>query len=658
MALRLTIIPIYQRPVLRETLTKYTKGINRSFTDLYSRNVHQKKKKNASAGSLALCDNEGILDNSRTHIISCPINKQCCWLNSKKDTMKTNYTLPYNYDTKKTKKFLESHTLIVITPCRNLSIGNVRSNFKLVTFLKPRSIQLFEKKFVNLSCSGDAGELIGLVLGVFTRTDDPYGTTKIYTKFAEEIDNKLNKRISDILDTTGPIPLKGQCKVLYKIDPMYATTVIVGIGDECASYNEKEEIDEMKENVRDATALGVRVLQDLNMKTILVDSMENAEAAAEGAALGVWRFQELRSIKRQVLIPRLELLGDCDYTAWQIGLQKAAAQNLARQLCETPPNLLTPLGFSQATLEVLSKAGVNVEVKGRDWANIMKMGGFLAAAKGSCENPVFLEVSYYGCEPDVQPVVLIGKGVTFDSGGLCLKQPCPSLKYMRGDMAGAACVVAAIRAAAALRLPINIRGLMPIYENLPGACAMKPGDIVRVKNGKTVLINTDHDGRLSIADALCYSTEFNPKFILDVGTLSKELLDSLGPGASAVFSNNDSLFQTLKNSAVHTGDRVWRLPLWSHFSNKVTLSQSADVQDKAVESGLTCTCAAFLREFIPPVDWLHVDTYATAVSDGKTEQYLTRGMSGRPTRTIIEFLAQLDCKADDYEDTANPAKKQ
>lgn len=634
MALRLTIKPMSQPPISRGAIKKCRKSMKKSAICLnYSSNNTQitKSDKDTNSQDIFSVITYGE-DNKDTEYVS----------NISPNLKKL--TSSYNHEF----QVPESYKTIV---SRNLSIGkSMGIRLDSDKFLKPRNMHFIDRKNINLSCSGEAVELIGLVLGVFSRTEDPYGSTKIYTKFAEEVDLKCNRKISDILDTTGPIPAKGQQKVLYKIDPMYPATVIVGIGDECATYNEKEEIDEMKENVRDAAALGVRTLQELNMKTILVDSMGSAEASAEGSALGVWRFQELKQTKKQIIIPRLELHGDCDYTAWQIGLQKAAAQNLARQLCETPANLLTPLGFAQAAVEVLSKAGINVEVKGKDWARIMNMGGFLAASKGSCENPIFMEISYYGCEPDVQPAVLVGKGVTFDSGGLCLKHPCHVLKHMRGDMAGAATVVAATRAAAALRLPINIRGLMPIYENLPGSCAMKPGDIVRVKNGKTVLIhNTDHDGRLSMADALCYSTEYNPKFILDIGTLSKELLDSLGPAASAAFSNNDSLFQTLKNAAVHTGDRVWRLPLWHHFSQKVTLTQSADVQDSAVETGLACTCAAFLKEFIPPVDWLHIDTYATAVSDGHTELYLTRGMSGRPTRTVVEFLAQLACHCDDEE---------
>lgn len=508
----------------------------------------------------------------------------------------------------------------------------------------------------QLGCSGDTAELLGLVIGVFTRDDDPYGTTKILTKYAEEYDMSVDKRVSDILDSTGPIPKLGQHKVLFKLDPFHTAVVVVGLGNECATYNDQEEIDEMKENVRNAVAIGVQVLQGMKMKTIFVEGMGSTEAAAEGAALGVWRYQELKNPNKQINIPRIELKGDCNYTAWQIGLQKAAAQNIARQLCETPANILTPLGFAQAAVEILCKNRVSVEVKVREWAEIMKMSGFLAAARGSCQPPIFLEMSYYGCDPDIQPVVMIGKAVTFDSGGICLKRG-EEMALMRGDMAGAAAIVGAIRAAAALRLPINIRGLLPIYENLPGSCAMKPGDTIRVRSGKSVLIHdTDYDGRLSLADALSYSQIFNPKCIIDVGTFSKELLDSLGEGACGVFSNNDALFETLRSSAVHTGDRVWRLPLWGHYSLKVRNHSSADVQDREILTGIPCTCAAFLREFLPPIDWIHLDTYNIMLSDGKVSHYLRRGMSGRPTRTIVEFLAQMACKGEDQEEEAGKVK--
>lgn len=510
-----------------------------------------------------------------------------------------------------------------------------------------------QKRFLN--CSGDSSDLTGLVLGVYSEDADSHGQEKTFTKAAEEFDKRVDGKLSEMLKLSGPVPKKGETRIFYGIEKQFSAVVIVGIGDSCQSYSDAEQIDERKESIRLAAASGVRALQKIHIRTAYVESFGHAESSAEGAALGVWVFQELKHHTKHKFIPRIELFADCDYTGWQIGLQKAAAQNLARQLCETPANLLTPISFAQSAVEILCKAGVNVEVKVRNWAKIMQMEAFLAAARGSCEPPIFVEVSYYGCEPDVAPIVLVGKGVTFDSGGLCLKT-CPAMKHMRGDMAGAASVVGACRAVSALQLPINIRGILPLYENLPGTCAMKPGDIIKAKNGKTILVeNTDFDGRISLTDALSYSVMFNPKFILDIGTLCSEMQDFLGAAAVGAFSNSDSLYDMMRVASIHTGDRIWRMPLWRHFTNKVTAHPGADVRDIYQTPGAPCTCAAFLKEFIPPVDWIHLDTYGVNLSDGETWSYLRKGMSGRPTRTVVEFLAQLACKHEESKEESKHA---
>jgi aminopeptidase len=478
-----------------------------------------------------------------------------------------------------------------------------------------------------------------------------------YTKTAEEFNKKHDGKLTDLLKMSGPVLKKGEVRVFYGLDKRYAAVGVVGLGDECTSFNEDEQMDEWKEAIRQGSARGCRALQELYMRMIHVESMGHAESSAEGAAMGVWMFQELKDSAKQKAIPRLELFGDCDYTGWQIGLQKAAAQNLARQLCEMPANLLTPIAFSQAAVEVLTRAGVNVEVKTRNWTKMLNMNAFNISSGGSCEPAIFLEISYFGCEGDVSPVVLVGKGITFDSGGLAL-QECSSMKHNRGDMAGAACVVAVCRAVSALQLPINVRGLIPLMENLPGTCGMKPGDIVKATNGKTIQVQyTDYDGRLPMADALAYSAVYNPKFILDVGTLVPEMVETLGTAATGVFSNNDSLYELMRIASIHTGDRVWRMPLWHHFTEKVTGLPSADVSDRKRSLGRPCTAAAFLKEFIPPCDWIHMDTFGISRSDGHTIPYLRRGMSGRPTRTIIEFLAQLACSPPSQEKPKSGGKE-
>ncbi|CAB0020690.1 unnamed protein product [Nesidiocoris tenuis] len=368
--------------------------------------------------------------------------------------------------------------------------------------------------------------------------------------------------------------------------------------------------------------------------------------------MGLWIYQEHRSEDKLVVMPKINLFDSEDWIGWQIGQQKAAAQNLARQLAETPANLLTPSAFAQSAVEVLTKAGVNVEVKVRNWAKLRGFNAFLSVSAGSCQPPIFLEAYYEGCDPDVPPVVLIGKGVTFDAGGICLSRG-RNLKNNKGDMAGAATIVAALRAVSNLQLPINVRGLIPLCENMPGASAFKPGDIIRAQNGKTILVqDTSREGCLVLADALSYGGVYSPKFMVDIGTMTDEICELMGAAASGVFTHSDSLYDLIRIASIHTGDRVWRMPLWDYYTEAVVSTEKSDVMNVGVApsgEGGACNAAAFLQEFVPPntADWMHVDIKGVAVipssaaSSAACPAYLRPGMSGRPTRTLIEFLSQV-----------------
>ncbi|XP_068083968.1 cytosol aminopeptidase-like [Anabrus simplex] len=498
----------------------------------------------------------------------------------------------------------------------------------------------------SASCAGETKANKGLVLGMYTIDDDP-GEVELMGRFtpaAERYNLLVGGKLFDVMKSSGPPLKKGKVRVFFDLEPEFSCVAVVGIGKECAGYDEFEERDEGKENIRRAAAIGCQSLQELKVLKICVEGFGNAESAAEGAALGVWLYQELRHKSKQLRLPLLDLHDDCDWAGWQIGLQKAAAQNLARQLMETPANLMTPTSFAQNAVEILCKSGVNVEVKVQGWAETQKMGAFLSVSKGSCEAPIFLELSYYGASYDERPIVLVGSGVTFDSGGLCLKDKI-DMKYMRGDMAGAACVVATARALAALQLPINVRGLIPLCENMPGCAAFKPGDIVTAMNGKSILVeNTDCEGRLLLADAIYYSQNFWPKFIVDVGTLTRDVKLGLGGAATGVFTNSDDLWDKIHMAGIHTGDRMWRLPLWNYFTKQVTTSTSVDIMNVGRgKGGGAAKAAAFLHEFVPCGEWIHLDTFGVMKENGVDHPYLRRGMSGRPTRTLIEFISALVC---------------
>lgn len=259
------------------------------------------------------------------------------------------------------------------------------------------------------------------------------------------------------------------------------------------------------------------------------------------------------------------------------------------------------------------------------------------------ETSKLLEIHYLGgANTNDSPLVFVGKGVTFDSGGISLK-PSSGMDAMRADMGGAATVCSAIVTAAALNLPLNIIGLAPLCENMPSGKANKPGDVVRAKNGKTIQVdNTDAEGRLLLADALCYAHNFNARAIVNAATLTGAMDVALGSAATGVFTNSSWLWAHLYEASILTGDRVWRMPLFEHYTKQVTDCPLADLSNigKYSRAGGACTAAAFLKEFVTASHWAHLDI-AGVMSNKDEVPYLRKGMAGRPTRTLVEFAARL-----------------
>ncbi|KAL0902050.1 hypothetical protein ABMA27_000017 [Loxostege sticticalis] len=482
----------------------------------------------------------------------------------------------------------------------------------------------------------------GLVLGVY-HNENAIGEQSILTATAQRYDRKTDGKLWKLLKLT-PIPKLGEYRVFYDVDPHFGYVAVAGLGTECLAYSSVEKMDESKEAIRTAAGLGARALQQLNPSTIHVESFGNAEAAAEGAALAVWQFREYRSPSQKVILPRsiLHLYDDCDLDGWNTGKMKAESQNLARFLQEMPANLLNPTEFAKIAVDLLCEIDINVEVKTQGWAAAHEMGGFVAIGKSSVQPPLYVEISYYGAGECARPVVLIGKGVTFDSGSLDLKPP-QELRYMKGDMAGAACVLAITRAAARLKLPINIRGILPLCEIMPNGSSPKFGDVVYNANGKSIHIRLpSREGRLLVADSLIYARNYWPKMIIDIGTMSKELVATLGGAACGCYTNSEDLFCYLESASGYTGDRVWRMPLWGFYEDRVKNCETADVANTARHQyGDSPNCAAFLRQFVCDSQWIHLDTYNVAYSKGLDFPYLGRGMTGRPTRTVIELMYQL-----------------
>ncbi|GAB0099867.1 cytosol aminopeptidase [Sergentomyia squamirostris] len=484
----------------------------------------------------------------------------------------------------------------------------------------------------------------GLVLGVYVDENNLYDEGRL-TQTAYSYNQRLaNGRLTELMKFSGPIPRRGESRIFHNIDPVFSTVVVTGLGHDCLDFDRDENMDQSKEAIRTAAALGCQKLQKLRTVEIQVEDFGHAESAAEGAALGIWTHNQYRSQSSRLIEPQIVLHEqegiEVDRVGWEIGLQKAEAQNLTRQLQDTPANLLTPSLFAQHIVNILTQSGVNIEVKVKNWAESHQMNSYLAIAKGSCEPAIFLEISYFGTDYNERPIVLIGQGNTFDSGGLCRKTA-DDQEFGRGDMAGAAIVVSTCRAIASMGLPVNIRGLIPLCEHIMGASAMKPGDVVKTMNGKCIEIeDTDAEGPLVIVDALLYAKNFFPRFVIDIGTISQEITEAFGNEITAVFSNSDVLWKQLKEASIHTGDRMWCLPLWDIFRQKMKASPHVDLVNVGLASGYTCKSAALLSEFAEFTDWLHMDVYGVMLTNGKDIKYLQEGMTGRPTRTLIEMISK------------------
>lgn len=314
-------------------------------------------------------------------------------------------------------------------------------------------------------------------------------------------------------------------------------------------------------------------------------------------------------------------------------LRKNSAQNLARSLAESPANIINPTSFSDKAVTLLEGTPkVSVRVHDREWAEVQGMGAFLSVSNGSDQPPKFLELIYMNGPVDKieSPHILIGKGVTFDAGGISIK-PSTDMAMMKGDMSGAASTLAAFKAAVDLNLPINLVALIPLTENLINGRATKPGDIVRAMNGKTIEVdNTDAEGRLILADAICYACKnWTPSSVVEMSTLTGAMDVALGYHFAGVFTNSESLWDALESSGKKAGDPFWRMPLDDAYKSQIK-SNVADLKNVGGRSGGACTAAIFLKEFIDKsqdIPFAHVDI-AGVMHKRSGPDFLASGMTG------------------------------
>ena len=306
--------------------------------------------------------------------------------------------------------------------------------------------------------------------------------------------------------------------------------------------------------------------------------------------------------------------------------------NLTRELGNLPANICTPT-YLASQAKALGKAHkMKVEVLERDDMEALSMGSMLSVGRGSVEPPKLIVVKYAGGKTGEKPVVLVGKGVTFDTGGISLK-PGAEMDEMKFDMCGAASVLGTLKALALMQLPINVVGVIPATENMPSGSATKPGDVVVSMSGQTIeILNTDAEGRLILCDALTYSERFKPECVVDIATLTGACVIALGGVASGLMANDDDLAKELLESGTQAGDRAWQLPLWDEYQDQLK-SNFADIPNIGSKGAGTITAACFLSRFTKDYRWAHLDIAGTAWKSGAE-----KGATGRPVPLLTQFL--------------------
>lgn len=365
-----------------------------------------------------------------------------------------------------------------------------------------------------------------------------------------------------------------------------------------------------------------------------------AEALALAAGLALYQYREFKredppAVVRPVLLARRP--SDCARAA-RTGETVAEAANQARTLANRPANRLFPQALAQeARRWVRGEPGLSVRILSAPQLRSGGFGALLAVGGGSAHPPALIEVAYRGGRPGSAPVALVGKGITFDSGGISLK-PAARMEDMKFDMSGAAAVLGVLRAAARLRLRVNLVGVVPAAENLPSGTAYRPGDILTTLSGLTVeVLNTDAEGRLILADALTYARRRKPEAIVDLATLTGAASVALGPQAVALLSNSDRLAGELAAAGERSGERTWRLPLWEEYRDllKSEVADLANIGNKPVAG--TILGGIFLERFVGNTPWVHLDIAAGAYTDTPNALY-AKGATGLGVRLIVDWL--------------------
>jgi leucyl aminopeptidase len=462
------------------------------------------------------------------------------------------------------------------------------------------------------------------------------------------VDTALNGAISQLI-RDGDIKGKhGEITVIHTFGAIPAGRVLVlGLGKQ-----EKFSID----TVRDLTAAACRHLRRMGIAEAAsivhgagIGGLEPeacAQAMTEGAVMGLYTFTRHKKVDEDEKELRSLTLVEHDRAkqpALRRGVERGAiiaeAVNFARDMENEPSNYLTPTEMAQRAQEAANQYGLGCQIFERERAAELGMGAFLGVAQGSHQPPKFIILNYRGDPNSDRAIGFVGKGITFDTGGISIK-PAQGMEEMKGDMSGAASVIAAAVALARLKPRINVTAIAPTTENMPGGGAIKPGDVLRAMNGKTIeVVNTDAEGRLVLADGLSYARRLNLSPIVDVATLTGAISVALGNVAMGVMSNDAALVEQLKQAAAASGEKIWQLPMFEEYKEQIR-SDVADMKNSGGRPAGSITAAWLLREFVDDTPWAHIDMAGVDNYD-KEKGAMVKGASGIPVRTLINLALML-----------------
>ena len=482
-----------------------------------------------------------------------------------------------------------------------------------------------------------------LVLHIFERDKKPVG-------FVHKVDELLGGAISRVLES-GDFSGRKEDTLLVYGPPQCAIqrVLLVGVG--------KRE-DHTLELLRRSVGVAVRQAEKLSIADFAVSvghvhhlsehmgDFYAGLAAVEAAVLASWNFMEMKSRKpddaprteiKSVTLVAHEATEKKEFDrAVRYGTIAARAENFARELQTRPGNVATPRYLAERAEDLAEHFDLDVTVLDRKALEKEKMHALLAVAQGSAEEPRFIVLEYKGGKKNGKPLVLIGKGITFDTGGISLKPP-ERMEEMKYDMSGAAAVLAAMRGIAELGLKVNVVGLVAAAENMPSSTAVKPGDVIGSHLGKTIeVVNTDAEGRLVLADALSYAQRFEPAAMIDAATLTGAIVIALGHHAIGLMGNDGALLNEISAAGLRAGERCWKLPLWDEYRQQID-SQIADIKNTGGRPAGSITAGWFLKEFVAEIPWAHLDIAGTAYRD-EPVPYLRKGATGWPTRLFIEWV--------------------